>query len=110
MATAGSVCHLLENHGNSSQTCPAVSPATCHVLLSTEPPRWIKEPEGGVYSVGTNLVLLCEAIGNPEPTIQWKLNGMPIDSKYKVLQPSLGGGWIGCVCVVPLECTKSLMH
>ncbi|XP_066859122.1 neural cell adhesion molecule L1-like protein isoform X1 [Anser cygnoides] len=46
-----------------------------------EPPRWIKEPEGGVYSVGTNLVLLCEAIGNPEPTIQWKLNGMPIDSK-----------------------------
>ncbi|NXK45163.1 NCHL1 protein, partial [Chauna torquata] len=46
-----------------------------------EPPRWIKEPEGGVYSLGTNLVLLCEAIGNPEPTIQWKLNGMPIDSR-----------------------------
>ncbi|KFO79789.1 Neural cell adhesion molecule L1-like, partial [Cuculus canorus] len=46
-----------------------------------EPPRWIKEPQGGVYSIGTNLVLLCEAIGNPEPTIQWKLNGMPIDSR-----------------------------
>ncbi|NXI92481.1 NCHL1 protein, partial [Psophia crepitans] len=46
-----------------------------------EPPRWIKEPEGGVYSVGTNLLLLCEAIGNPEPSIQWKLNGMPIDSR-----------------------------
>uniref|UniRef100_A0A663ENQ2 Neural cell adhesion molecule L1-like protein n=1 Tax=Aquila chrysaetos chrysaetos TaxID=223781 RepID=A0A663ENQ2_AQUCH len=46
-----------------------------------EPPRWIKEPEGGVYSVGANLVLLCEAIGSPEPTIQWKLNGMPIDSR-----------------------------
>nr|XP_009934850.1 PREDICTED: neural cell adhesion molecule L1-like protein [Opisthocomus hoazin] len=46
-----------------------------------EPPRWIKEPEGGVYSVGANLVLLCEAIGNPEPTIHWKLNGMPIDSR-----------------------------
>ncbi|XP_075369827.1 neural cell adhesion molecule L1-like protein isoform X3 [Mycteria americana] len=56
-----------------------------------EPPRWIKEPEGGVYSVGTNLVLLCEAIGNPEPTIQWKLNGMPIDSKCKVQHPPLGG-------------------
>ncbi|XP_050760946.1 neural cell adhesion molecule L1-like protein [Gymnogyps californianus] len=51
-----------------------------HVHME-EPPRWIKEPEGGVYSVGTNLVLLCEAIGNPEPTIQWKLNGMPIDSR-----------------------------
>ncbi|KAM9374679.1 neural cell adhesion molecule L1-like protein [Phaethornis superciliosus] len=46
-----------------------------------EPPRWIKQPQGGVYSVGTNLVLLCEAIGNPDPTIQWKLNGMPIDSR-----------------------------
>ncbi|NWX13869.1 NCHL1 protein, partial [Aegotheles bennettii] len=46
-----------------------------------EPPRWIKAPEGGVYSVGTNLVLLCEAIGNPEPSTQWKLNGMPIDSR-----------------------------
>uniref|UniRef100_A0A8B9PUU8 Neural cell adhesion molecule L1-like protein n=1 Tax=Apteryx owenii TaxID=8824 RepID=A0A8B9PUU8_APTOW len=46
-----------------------------------EPPQWIKEPEGGVYSVGTNLVLLCEAFGNPEPTVEWKLNGMPIDSE-----------------------------
>ncbi|NXD96012.1 NCHL1 protein, partial [Chaetorhynchus papuensis] len=44
-----------------------------------EPPQWLKKPEGGVYKVGTNLVLLCEAIGNPEPSIQWKLNGMPID-------------------------------
>ncbi|XP_071406307.1 neural cell adhesion molecule L1-like protein isoform X1 [Pithys albifrons albifrons] len=46
-----------------------------------EPPQWLKKPEGGVYSVGTNLVLLCEAIGNPEPSIRWKLNGMPIDSR-----------------------------
>ncbi|NXS82009.1 NCHL1 protein, partial [Erpornis zantholeuca] len=46
-----------------------------------EPPQWLKKPEGGVYSVGTNLVLLCEAIGNPEPSIQWKINGMPIDGR-----------------------------
>ncbi|NWU89723.1 NCHL1 protein, partial [Upupa epops] len=46
-----------------------------------EPPQWIKEPEGGVYSIGMNLVLLCEAIGNPEPAIRWKRNGMPIDSR-----------------------------
>uniref|UniRef100_A0A8C5UE56 Neural cell adhesion molecule L1-like protein n=1 Tax=Malurus cyaneus samueli TaxID=2593467 RepID=A0A8C5UE56_9PASS len=44
-----------------------------------EPPQWLKKPEGGVFSVGNNLVLLCEAIGNPEPSIQWKINGMPID-------------------------------
>ncbi|XP_021265269.1 neural cell adhesion molecule L1-like protein isoform X2 [Numida meleagris] len=46
-----------------------------------EPPRWIKEPRGGVYSLGENLLLLCKAIGSPEPTIQWKINGMPIDSR-----------------------------
>ncbi|CAN8186268.1 unnamed protein product [Coccothraustes coccothraustes] len=51
-----------------------------HVRVE-EPPQWLKKPEGGVYSVGTNLVLLCEAIGNPEPSIQWKLNGMPIDGR-----------------------------
>ncbi|NXJ04478.1 NCHL1 protein, partial [Odontophorus gujanensis] len=46
-----------------------------------EPPRWIKEPRSGVYSLGENLLLLCKAIGNPEPTVQWKMNGMPIDSR-----------------------------
>ncbi|XP_030139159.4 neural cell adhesion molecule L1-like protein isoform X3 [Taeniopygia guttata] len=51
-----------------------------HVRVE-EPPQWLKKPEGGVYSVGANLVLLCEAIGNPEPSIQWKLNGMPIDGR-----------------------------
>ncbi|XP_069722351.1 neural cell adhesion molecule L1-like protein isoform X2 [Phaenicophaeus curvirostris] len=65
--------------------CTAINPMgrakhEFHVHVE-EPPRWIKEPQGGVYSIGTNLVLLCEAIGNPEPTIQWKLNGMPIDSR-----------------------------
>ncbi|XP_067398758.1 neural cell adhesion molecule L1-like protein isoform X3 [Emydura macquarii macquarii] len=44
-----------------------------------EPPRWIKKPESGVYSIGSNALLLCEVIGNPDPTIKWKLNGMPID-------------------------------
>jgi len=46
-------------------------------------------------------VLLCEAIGNPEPTIHWKLNGMPIDSKCEVQRPAFGGVWVGCACVVP---------
>ncbi|XP_009995235.1 PREDICTED: neural cell adhesion molecule L1-like protein [Chaetura pelagica] len=51
-----------------------------HVQVE-EPPRWTEEPQGGVYSVGANLVLLCRATGSPKPTIQWKLNGMPIDRR-----------------------------
>ncbi|XP_006018755.1 neural cell adhesion molecule L1-like protein isoform X3 [Alligator sinensis] len=46
-----------------------------------EPPQWVKKPVSNVYSVGSNLVLFCQAIGNPEPTIKWKLNGMPIDGR-----------------------------
>lgn len=52
-------------------------------LSLTEPPQWVKKPVSNVYSVGSNLVLFCQAIGNPEPTIKWKLNGMPIDGKCR---------------------------
>ncbi|XP_054832858.1 neural cell adhesion molecule L1-like protein isoform X2 [Eublepharis macularius] len=43
-----------------------------------EPPSWVDKPQSGVYSIGENLVLLCNAIGNPEPTIKWKRNGQPL--------------------------------
>nr|XP_020646674.1 neural cell adhesion molecule L1-like protein isoform X2 [Pogona vitticeps] len=43
-----------------------------------EPPTWVIKPESGVYSVGGSFVLLCQAIGYPEPTIKWKKNGIPI--------------------------------
>ncbi|XP_024051458.1 neural cell adhesion molecule L1-like protein [Terrapene carolina triunguis] len=46
-----------------------------------EPPRWIKKPTSDVYSIESTALLLCEATGKPEPTIKWKLNGMPIDKR-----------------------------
>ncbi|XP_053147749.1 neural cell adhesion molecule L1-like protein isoform X2 [Hemicordylus capensis] len=48
-----------------------------------EPPTWIKKPESKAYGIGDSLVLLCEAVGNPEPTIKWKLNGVPIPDESK---------------------------
>uniref|UniRef100_A0A8C0FZE5 Neural cell adhesion molecule L1-like protein n=1 Tax=Chelonoidis abingdonii TaxID=106734 RepID=A0A8C0FZE5_CHEAB len=47
-----------------------------------EPPRWIKKPTSDVYSIESTALLLCEATGKPEPTIKWRLNGMPIDSNF----------------------------
>ncbi|XP_042307980.1 neural cell adhesion molecule L1-like protein isoform X2 [Sceloporus undulatus] len=41
-----------------------------------EPPTWVVKPESGVYSIGGSFVLLCQAIGYPEPTIKWKKNGV----------------------------------
>ncbi|XP_077626284.1 neural cell adhesion molecule L1-like protein isoform X2 [Crocuta crocuta] len=49
-----------------------------HVIVE-EPPRWTKKPQSGVYSTGSSGILLCEAEGEPEPTIKWRVNGSPID-------------------------------
>ncbi|XP_008820919.1 neural cell adhesion molecule L1-like protein isoform X1 [Nannospalax galili] len=50
-----------------------------HVIVE-EPPRWKKKPQSGVYSTGSSGVLLCEAEGEPQPTIKWRVNGAPIDN------------------------------
>ncbi|KAM8925736.1 neural cell adhesion molecule L1-like protein isoform 1-T1 [Lycaon pictus] len=49
-----------------------------HVIVE-EPPHWTKKPQSGVYSTGSSGILLCEAEGEPEPTIKWRVNGSPID-------------------------------
>ncbi|XP_070247558.1 neural cell adhesion molecule L1-like protein isoform X8 [Myotis yumanensis] len=49
-----------------------------HVTVE-EPPRWTKKPQSGVYSTGSSGILLCEAEGEPEPVIRWRVNGIPIE-------------------------------
>lgn len=49
-----------------------------HVTVE-EPPHWTKKPQSGVYSTGASGILLCEAEGEPEPTIRWRVNGLPIE-------------------------------
>uniref|UniRef100_A0A3Q1ME84 Neural cell adhesion molecule L1-like protein n=2 Tax=Bos TaxID=9903 RepID=A0A3Q1ME84_BOVIN len=44
-----------------------------------EPPHWTKKPQSGVYSTGSSGILLCEAEGEPEPMIKWRVNGLPIE-------------------------------
>ncbi|XP_046524583.1 neural cell adhesion molecule L1-like protein isoform X2 [Equus quagga] len=49
-----------------------------HITVE-EPPHWTKKPQSGVYSTGSSGILLCEAEGEPEPTIKWRVNGSPIE-------------------------------
>ncbi|KAK1332605.1 hypothetical protein QTO34_007288, partial [Cnephaeus nilssonii] len=49
-----------------------------HVTVE-EPPHWTKKPQSGVYSTGASGILLCEAEGEPEPVIRWRVNGVPIE-------------------------------
>lgn len=49
-----------------------------HIIVQ-EPPRWKKKPQSAVYSTGSSGILLCEAEGEPQPTIKWRVNGFPIE-------------------------------
>ncbi|XP_049717964.1 neural cell adhesion molecule L1-like protein isoform X2 [Elephas maximus indicus] len=47
-----------------------------HVTIE-EPPRWTKKPQSGVYNTESSDILICEAEGEPQPTIKWRMNGSP---------------------------------
>uniref|UniRef100_A0A8D2LWW6 Neural cell adhesion molecule L1-like protein n=1 Tax=Varanus komodoensis TaxID=61221 RepID=A0A8D2LWW6_VARKO len=49
-----------------------------------EPPTWVLKPKGGVFSKGGSFVLLCQAIGNPEPTMKWKRNGIVFAKSMRI--------------------------
>lgn len=36
------------------------------------PPKWIVEPEDQSVILGNSVVIPCEAIGSPPPTLLWK--------------------------------------
>lgn len=48
-----------------------------------------------MYSTGSSGILLCEADGVPQPTIQWKINGFPADSEETLCNMRKEGvmGW-----------------
>ncbi|KAM9592703.1 neural cell adhesion molecule L1-like protein isoform 3-T3 [Trichechus inunguis] len=45
-----------------------------HVTIE-EPPRWTKKPQSVVYSTGSSYILICDAEGEPQPTLKWRVNG-----------------------------------
>ncbi|XP_066100707.1 neural cell adhesion molecule L1-like protein isoform X1 [Saccopteryx bilineata] len=49
-----------------------------HVVVE-EPPHWTRKPQSAVYSTGSSGILLCEAEGDPAPTIRWRVNSSPIE-------------------------------
>ncbi|KAL8596705.1 hypothetical protein ACOMHN_045631 [Nucella lapillus] len=42
-------------------------------------PRWKKRPQDLRVAVDDNVTVTCRASGNPEPTTQWYINGLPIE-------------------------------
>uniref|UniRef100_A0A3P8ZFW9 protein-tyrosine-phosphatase n=1 Tax=Esox lucius TaxID=8010 RepID=A0A3P8ZFW9_ESOLU len=44
-----------------------------------EPPRWVTEPESQLSMIGSDVHIKCSASGTPPPTIQWMVNGKPLE-------------------------------
>ncbi|XP_059800891.1 neural cell adhesion molecule L1-like protein [Hypanus sabinus] len=42
-------------------------------------PYWIKKPQSKVYFSEENAELECEVDGNPQPAVEWKMNGKPLN-------------------------------
>ncbi|XP_061641347.1 neural cell adhesion molecule L1-like protein isoform X1 [Phyllopteryx taeniolatus] len=43
-----------------------------------EPPEWVLEPESQLSMIGSNVLIKCSATGTPQPTISWRVNGLPL--------------------------------
>lgn len=52
------------------------------LLPCTAAPYWLDKPTNLVLAPDENGRLVCRARGNPKPTIQWLVNGEPIESEY----------------------------
>ncbi|XP_071350586.1 neural cell adhesion molecule L1-like protein isoform X2 [Trachinotus anak] len=43
-----------------------------------EPPEWVFEPESQLSMIGSEVLIKCSASGTPQPTITWRVNGIPL--------------------------------
>lgn len=43
-----------------------------------EPPEWVFEPESQLSMIGSDVLLKCSASGTPQPTVTWRVNGVPL--------------------------------
>ncbi|XP_040890301.1 neural cell adhesion molecule L1-like protein isoform X2 [Toxotes jaculatrix] len=43
-----------------------------------EPPEWVFEPESQLSMIGSDVSISCSARGTPQPTITWRVNGVPL--------------------------------
>ncbi|XP_055364941.1 neural cell adhesion molecule L1-like protein isoform X2 [Betta splendens] len=84
----------LENHGkllivpkveqedSGKYMCKAKNPLgeAVHYFTVTieEPPEWVFEPRSQLSMIGSDVHIKCSASGSPEPTVIWRVNGLPL--------------------------------
>lgn len=58
-----------------------VMPFNVYLFCYKAAPFWLDKPENLILAPGENGRLVCRANGNPKPSVQWLVNGEPIESK-----------------------------
>ncbi|XP_056244804.1 neural cell adhesion molecule L1-like protein isoform X4 [Seriola aureovittata] len=48
------------------------------IVTVEEPPEWVSEPESQLSMIGSDVFIKCSASGTPQPTIMWRVNGVPL--------------------------------
>ncbi|XP_075869500.1 neural cell adhesion molecule L1-like protein isoform X2 [Nelusetta ayraudi] len=69
-----------EDGGNYVCTANNLLGETMHYFTVTveEPPEWESEPQSQLSMIGSEVVVKCLAGGMPEPSITWRVNGVPL--------------------------------
>ncbi|KAM3877620.1 neural cell adhesion molecule L1-like protein [Diretmus argenteus] len=48
-------------------------------VIVEEPPEWVYETESQLSTIGSDVLIKCSATGTPQPTITWRVNGIPLE-------------------------------
>ncbi|XP_056129543.1 neural cell adhesion molecule L1-like protein [Lampris incognitus] len=73
----------VEEDDSGKYMCKAKNPhgEVVHYFTVTveEPPDWIFKPKSQLSMIGSEVLIKCSATGTPQPTITWKVNGLPLE-------------------------------
>ncbi|XP_061583926.1 neural cell adhesion molecule L1-like protein isoform X3 [Cololabis saira] len=83
-----------EQEDSGKYMCKAQNPLGVAVhyfsLTVEEPPEWLLEPESQLSMIGSDVLIKCSASGIPQPTITWRVNGVPLQELPSVSRKVFG--------------------
>ncbi|KAM6927663.1 neural cell adhesion molecule L1-like protein isoform 2-T2 [Xenentodon cancila] len=83
-----------EQEDSGKYMCKAQNPLGVSIhyfsLTVEEPPEWLLEPESQLSMIGSDVLIKCSASGIPQPTITWRVNGVPLQELPSVSRKVFG--------------------
>ena len=74
-------CEAVNSLGRAKSSVVHVTSVLSKHSAGTTAPQFVLAPENEIASVGSNVELMCEADGVPEPSIEWTKNGYVMEGE-----------------------------